>query len=290
MMSTTGSGLKIRPLGRAADYEAVLDIQRRAWGHGETDVTPEHLFRITVRLGAILLGGWVGNRLAGFVYSFPAVFDGRGVQHSHLLAVLPEYQGRGLGKLLKWAQRDRAVELGYELMTWTFDPLKARNANLNLHTLGAVTRTYWPDLYGSQQALVVGPGVKTDRFLVEWAIRSRTVERRREGLGEMTAPSGAARALAARHADRAHGARAGEAEAAPPPLPGNPDLTLGDKLILAEIPRSVDSLKSRPEAIAAWQRRLRTVLGHYLGRGYVVVDFIFGDRCFYVLRRGPSQG
>jgi predicted GNAT superfamily acetyltransferase len=259
--------VKIRALGRASDFDDILDIQRRVWGHGETDLTPSHLFRITARMGAILLGGYVDGRLAGFVYSFPAVFEGRLVQHSHLLAVLPEYQGRGVGKSLKWAQRDRAVELGYDLITWTFDPLQARNANLNLHTLGAVARTYWRNFYGNQEALVLGPGVQTDRFLVEWPVKSRWVATRRAGGPAKSVPRTAGCALAS---------------------PGRPDVTIDSRFILAEVPRAVNDLRRRPHLIAAWQRGLRRALEHYLGRGYVAGDFVFGDRCFYVLTRSPG--
>jgi predicted GNAT superfamily acetyltransferase len=278
--------VRVRPLCRAADYEAILDIQRRVWGQNETDLTPTHQFRITARLGAILLGGWIGNRLAGFVYSFPAVFEGRLVQHSHLLAVLPEYQGRGVGKSLKWAQRDRAIELGYDLITWTFDPLQAKNANLNLHSLGAVTRTYWRDFYGAQEALVLGPGVRTDRFLAEWAIRSgRVASRRAGGPGRKISPD-AAHALAAKDSNPAPGGRVqtGRDKADVPPRPGKPNLTLGGKVVLAEIPGAVNALRKQPDVIAAWQRGLRRVLEHYFGRGYVVDDFVFGDRCFYALK------
>jgi predicted GNAT superfamily acetyltransferase len=283
--------VKIRPLGRAADFDEILDIQRRVWGHGETDLTPTHLFRITARLGAILLGGQVGNRLAGFVYSFPAVFEGRHVQHSHLLAVLPEYQGLGVGKLLKWAQRDRAIELGYDLITWTFDPLQAKNANLNIHSLGAVTRTYWRDFYGAQPALVLGPGIRTDRFLVEWAIKSGRAAKRRTGDPGTTVPPDAAYALAGKKEAPAAGsrARAGRAKEKFFPRPGKPDLTLGNRVVLAEVPRTVNELRKRPAVIAAWQRGLRRSLEHYFARGYVVDDFIFGDRCYYVLRHAPME-
>ncbi len=283
--------VRVRPLGRDADYDEILDIQRRVWGHSETDLTPTHQFRITARLGSILLGGWVGNRLAGFVYSFPAVFEGRLVQHSHLLAVLPEYQGRGVGRSLKWAQRDKAIELGYDLITWTFDPLQAKNANLNIHSLGAVARTYWRDFYGAQEALVLGPGVRTDRFLAEWAIRSGRVASRRAGGPGRNIPADPAYALAARNRAPAPArrVRAGREMTQFPSRPGKPDLTLVKNVVLAEVPKAVNALRKQPDVIAAWQRGLRRALEHYLGLGYVVDDFVFDARCFYVLRRAPAE-
>jgi predicted GNAT superfamily acetyltransferase len=60
------------------------------------------------------------------------------------------------------------------------------------------------------------------------------------------------------------------------------------RVVLAEIPRAVNTLQDRPEVIVAWQRGLRCALEHYLARGYIVDDFVFGDRCFYVLKRGRA--
>jgi predicted GNAT superfamily acetyltransferase len=300
----------IRALDRPDEFAALLDIQRRVWRHAETDLTPIHQFRITSRMGAILLGGYLESRLVGFVYSFPAVFQGRLVQHSHLLAVLPEFQGRGVGKTLKWAQRDRAVELGYDVITWTFDPLQARNANLNLHTLGAIARTYWPNFYGNQAALVLGPSVQTDRFLVEWRIRDDEVARRRQdkhdacrwpdmvraldrrprGPGSGSSRAGAGeprkeRGQSARRKSRLQG----ETETGEFSPPARPRLTLRADTLLAEVPRSVNELRRRPELIAAWQKALRSVFRRYLAGGYIVDDFIFGDRSFYVLRRRRAR-
>jgi predicted GNAT superfamily acetyltransferase len=304
------SRVAIRALDRPDEFAALLDVQRRVWGHGETDLTPVHQFRITSRLGAILLGGYLEGRLAGFVYSFPAVFRGRLVQHSHLLAVLPEFQGRGVGKALKWAQRDRAVDLGYDLITWTFDPLQARNANLNLHTLGAITRTYWPNFYGNQAALVLGPNVQTDRFLVEWRIRDDEVARRRQDKHDACRWPDMVRALSFRpkvpgsdpsragageprkgrgQSARREGRRQGETRTSEFSPPARPRLALRTDTVLAEVPRSVNEMRRRPELIAAWQRALRSVFRRYFAGGYIVDDFIFGDRSFYVLRRRGAR-
>jgi predicted GNAT superfamily acetyltransferase len=301
--------ITIRALDRQDEFAALLDIQRRVWGHDEADLTPVHQFRITSRMGAILLGGYVGGRLAGFVYSFPAVFQGRLIQHSHLLAVLPEFQGQGVGKALKWAQHDKAGELGYDLITWTFDPLQARNANLNLHALGAFSRTYWPDFYGNQAALVLGPTVRTDRFLAEWRIKDEEVERRRREIYDAYSWPDMARALdrrperrgirAARagasgrratpgRTGRRESGRRGETLAHGFSAPARPRLTLRSETVLAEVPSSINEMRRRPELIAAWQKALRSVFRRYFAAGYVVEDFVFGDRSFYVLGHRPA--
>jgi predicted GNAT superfamily acetyltransferase len=71
----------------------------------------------------------------------------------------------------------------------------------------------------------------------------------------------------------------------------SPRLKLHDKRILAEVPLDIRGWreKKRLDLIAAWQTGLRHVLTHYFSQGYAVVDFLFGDRCFYVLERQRSR-
>jgi predicted GNAT superfamily acetyltransferase len=263
----------IRKLRRHEEFDELVPIQRTVWNHTETNLTPAHQFCIHIRMGAILIGAFVDGKLAGFVYSFPALHEGVRTQHSHLLAVLPEYQGFGLGKRLKEAQRREALKQGVGLITWTFDPMQARNANLNLHALGVRSRTYLANFYGPVPSLRLGPGLPTDRLLVEWRIgggRSGGPRKARPALRIEGLPA----AL-----ERGKGVRAGF------PMPARPKLGLKARRVLVEIPCAVNGMKSRPDVIGAWQAGLRRVLPGYFARKYSVVDFVFGERCFYVLER-----
>ncbi len=264
--------VRIRKLTSHADFAKLVRIQKTVWKHDDIDLTPTHQFSITSRMGAILLGAYVEEELAGFVYSFPAIFDNKPRQHSHLLAVLPDYQGLGIGKKLKWAQRRWALRLGYDLITWTFDPLVARNANLNLHTLGAMTRTYWPNFYGTTSSLTHGLHIPTDRFLVEWQIRTARVERHRQDRFDRYDENRLPRALERK-------------STAPDSWPGKVRLNLDDKIILAEVPQEINTSRTARAFIAAWQDRLRRAMRRYFGRGYAAVDFLYRDRCFYVLKK-----
>ena len=267
--------LRIRRLTAYEDFRKLLDIQRQVWQHDETDLTPTHQFCITATMGAIILGAFAGKDLVGFVYSFPAVQDGNLSQHSHLLAVLPRFQGYGIGKRLKWSQRDWVLKLGYDRITWTVDPLQARNANLNIHTLGAITSTYMRNFYGLDSKLNLGPGISTDRFLMEWPIREESVAERRRGRFMALETQSMPKALES-------------GEGGEKALPASPSLNLADTFILAEVPADINAWRGRHEPIASWQKALRRVLEHYFGRGYAAVDFLFGDRCFYVLERRHS--
>ncbi|HEK86412.1 MAG: GNAT family N-acetyltransferase [Candidatus Saccharicenans sp.] len=268
----------IRKLLKKAELEKLIEIQRVVWKHPDLDLTPVHQFSISTFMGGLVLGALVDGEVAGFVYSFPAIFQGKFCHHSHLLAVLPQYQGYGLGKKLKWAQRREVLKLGLDLITWTYDPLQTRNANLNFHTLGVISRTYLPDFYGETPALKLGPGIPTDRLLVEWPIKSERVEKKTRGEKEeffnldswpralegSTAPDGSYR-------------------------PGKPRLKIKEPIFLAETARDVRALQATPEIIAAWQSALRQVFTHYFRQGYAIVDFIFGEKCYYVLKKIPTS-
>ena len=264
----------IRRLREYPEFERLRGIQREVWKHTDADLTPTHQYCIHSRVGAIVLGAFVDGALAGFVYSFPALLDGVRTQHSHLLGVLPEFRRLGIGKKLKLAQRREVLKQGISLITWTYDPMQARNANLNLNALGARSRSYLPNLYGTKTALCLGPGIPTDRLLVEWrigekkAIRKGATEKNR--VGGPSLPKALERASAT-----------GDGF----PMPAPPRLGLKDKTVLAEIPPDVLSLRERPDLIAAWQAGLRRIMMSYFKRGYAAVDFLSGERCFYVLRR-----
>ncbi len=274
-MEKQNPAIRIRRLTSHGEFSRLLTIQKLVWKHEDIDLTPTHQFCITSRMGAILLGAYVGEKLVGFVYSFPSIFRHKLRQHSHLLAVLPEYQGLGIGKKLKWAQRRWALKLGYETITWTFDPLVAKNANLNLHTLGAITRTYWPNFYGTTSSLTHGLNIPTDRFLVEWPIRSTRVEMRRREKFDVHDQKTLPLVL--------EGNPAGKDL-----RPGKPRLGCRDQVLLVEIPREIKATLATVASLAAWQNSLRRLMRTYFGRGYVAVDFIYGDRCFYVLKKGTK--
>jgi predicted GNAT superfamily acetyltransferase len=188
--------------------------------------------------------------------------------------------------------------MGYDLITWTVDPLQARNANLNIHSLGAVTRTYLGDFYGRESALILGPGIPTDRFLMEWPIREKRVRERRRGRFAEPDLTGAVKALEKRAQPSKPGRKgktaavSGTAGREIPEealiFPAKPRLGLDGRIILAEVPRDISRWRGKRQPIASWQAGLRLVFKHYFRRGYAVTDFIFGKRCFYLL--SPNRG
>jgi predicted GNAT superfamily acetyltransferase len=119
--------------------------------------------------GGVVLLAYEEDFPVGFLFSFPALYRGETVLWSHETAVLPGYQHKGIGALLKQTQRRLAQELGYSHIVWTFDPLVARNAYFNLCKLGAEVVEYKRNAYGTDEKDLVNQGIETDRFVARWS-------------------------------------------------------------------------------------------------------------------------
>ena len=114
----------------------------------------------------------------GFVHHMAAAHGDRIFGYSHMMAVAAEYQNRGVGAQLKWAQRARALAEGRDFIKWTFEPMRARNAHFNLNRLGANIREYAVNFYGTDYGNPAGKtiGMDSDRLFAGWELRSPRVE------------------------------------------------------------------------------------------------------------------
>jgi predicted GNAT superfamily acetyltransferase len=279
----------IRLLDRPEEMPAVEELQRIVWPGSETDVIPAHLLLASVRAGGLLLGAFLDERLAGAVYGFPALErtpDGpRPLHHSHILAVHPDFRDAGLGFALKRAQWQLVRAQGLDRVTWTYDPLLGRNAHLNIARLGAVCNKYHRSEYGEMRD-GLNAGLPTDRFLVDWWIRTPRVERRlqrnpRARLGPDHFLSAGAQPLYEPQRD---------ADGRPLP-PGRFDSPAGP-LALVEIPFDFQSLRGEDIELAReWRLFSREVFESVFARGYLVTDFVHepdAPRGLYVLAHGDS--
>lgn len=163
----------LRDLDGMAEFRLAEALQNEVWGHDDT-ADPADLMMVIQAEGGLCAGAFQDGRLIGYIFAFPT--RDPQVQHSHRLALLPEVRGRGLGARLKWHQRDWCLARGIRLVRWTYDPLRLLNANLNVGTLGAISRTYYPDYYGKMAG--INAGVPSDRLLVEWFIEDAAVAAR----------------------------------------------------------------------------------------------------------------
>src|SRR5216683_4905166 len=124
--------IEIAALSTQPEFKAAVDLQREIWGFAEIELLPVRLFVVATKIGGQALGAFDGERMIGFCLAIPGLKPGaKGYLHSHMLGVLPEYNNRGVGRMLKLAQREDALQRKIDLIEWTFDPLEIKNAYFN---------------------------------------------------------------------------------------------------------------------------------------------------------------
>ena len=169
--------IDIRECVTLDDLAACVDLQREVFDLPEIEISPVRHFVVTRNAGGFALGAFSGDDLVGFVLSVPAFLRGEKAFYSHMTAVKAGSQGSGIGARLKWAQRQRALELGVKFIKWTFEPVKARNAFFNLEKLGAIVTEYHENFYGTDYSTAPDAkiGLASDRLFAEWRLESPKV-------------------------------------------------------------------------------------------------------------------
>lgn len=266
----------LRHLETLDEYRACVALQEDTWGEGFSERVPTAILKVAQSLGGVTAGAFdEGGRLTGFVFGLTGI-DERGevVHWSDMLAVSPGAAGAGLGTLLKALQRDTVLGRGVRKMFWTFDPLRAANAHLNLNKLGAVVREYRRDMYGDTDS-VLHRGIGTDRFIALWLLDSdRVVERMTRNADDARLPGACDPAAPASALDVAPPAALALTAVGPAdvPEPGSPVLGLEDVHVGVVIPPDIGTIIERDTGLAvAWREASREVFIHYLERGYEVV-------------------
>lgn len=157
------------------ELRSCVTLQKEVWNFSDADLVPLRMFVVAEKVGGQVMGAFDGRDMVGFALSVPGTRRGHIYLHSHMLAVRKEYRNGGLGRRLKFMQRDDALARGIELIEWTFDPLEIKNAFLNIERLGAIARRYNINQYGITSSPLQG-GLPSDRLIAEWWLKSKRVE------------------------------------------------------------------------------------------------------------------
>ena len=157
------SNINIRPLTSLADQELGRMIFDKTWAmDAGTEITP-NLLQAMIHSGAYLSGAFIDGECVGAAFAFPATSGGLHL-HSHMTAVLDKFRDKGIGHALKVDQYKWAKQNNYKEITWTFDPLVARNARLNILKLGVDISAYYPNFYGDMPD-ELNAGDESDRVM-----------------------------------------------------------------------------------------------------------------------------
>jgi predicted GNAT superfamily acetyltransferase len=160
-------GIRIRPLDTVEEVFAASEVLSQVWGGDRTGMPP-NLLRALAYSGNYAVGLYDDERMIGASVAFFAAPASRSM-HSHITGVLDGYRSQGLGRMLKQHQRAWAFARDVGHITWTYDPLVARNAHFNLRVLGARITDYFVDHYGAMDD-GVNRGDESDRLMVSWAL------------------------------------------------------------------------------------------------------------------------
>jgi predicted GNAT superfamily acetyltransferase len=161
--------LKISKLDSFDEQSAARTMFDHIWAMKTgTEITP-NLLQAMIHSGAYLSGAFLGSKIVGAAFAFPAINNGLHL-HSHMTAVLDEYRDQGIGYALKIDQWYWAKKNNYPEISWTFDPLVCRNAKLNLIKLGVEISAYHPNFYGDMPD-TLNAGDESDRLMVSWKVK-----------------------------------------------------------------------------------------------------------------------
>jgi predicted GNAT superfamily acetyltransferase len=171
-----GRPVQVRLAETEADARAAVDVLGEVWRRedGRKPLPPE-LAWVFAHSGNYVALACIDGEVVGAAIGFRGHDEAGPHLHSHIAGVRPELQCHNVGYVLKQHQRQWSMQQGLDRVTWTFDPLVARNAYFNVAKLGAELTRYYVDFYGPMDD-GINDGDETDRCLVTWQLRSPRAE------------------------------------------------------------------------------------------------------------------
>lgn len=244
------AGVRLRPLTSLEDADAILEVMAATW----SEAMPRETIRALAGSGNVPWGAVAGDEVVGYVLGWAAISTTDGLhEHSHMLAAMPDRRHAGIGYALKLAQRASCLDRGIHIVRWTFDPLVARNAHLNINKLGATCDGFHRDYYGSMPDSI-NAGDRSDRLVVRWTLDAPPAP--------PEVPTRAPRVVSSR----------GDPEA-PRPEPGAGE-PADDGVVAIEVPRDHAALRGDDPGLgAAWRETVGEAFERWLVDGRAVIAF-----------------
>jgi len=245
--------IEIREIKTIEQLEQVQQLELNVWG---MPAIPLHQTLTAVKNGGIVVGAYQEDKLVGFSYGFAGFREGKSYLCSHMLGIDEEYRLLGIGEKLKYEQRAIAIERGYDLMVWTFDPLETRNAYLNLSKLKGICYTYIENCYGEMQD-GFNKGLPSDRFEVSWHLTSDYV------VNDITIEVADAKPVASCELTK-QGLLC---------LKMTENFEFVEGLYTLPVPKDFQALKAQNPSLALdWRFKTRTILKQLFSAGYAAIS------------------
>ncbi len=258
------SHITTRVLYEADELDAITQLEMAAWNMGPLHAVSGHMAKVIIHCGGNVIGAYDGDRMVGFSLGLADHSVPGWRLWSHMAAVHPDYQARGIGAQIKFAQREWALANDCATIAWTFDPLQSRNAHFNLFRLGAVASEYRLNHYGPLHD-GLNAGMPSDRLIAVWKLNDPQVAAIADGvtLPAVTAPAEDAQFLIRIDGDQ-------------------PRLTIPTALsadaCYIDIPSSINAIKVRDMSLAlAWLGAVSQAMQTAFAAGYSATGFIRSD-------------
>jgi len=264
--------VKLHVLHTMDEFAIIVELQQQIWGMARADTVSPYIMNAISHNGGAIIAAETDGQMVGFCLGFASKRGDSMLFWSHMAGVLPGYQGRRIGFLLKQEQRRWALDTGYDTISWTFDPLQRGNANFNFTHLGATAHTYLVNVYG-EMTDEINAGLASDRLEAHWSLNDARVVALAEGAPPDNSDS---------YDDTVFLVSMQGAQ-----LIGQLPSDWTEDVYFIEIPYDIGTLKKSDKSKAiAWQLAVRKAMLAAFENGYSARDFIISDgRCRYIVRR-----
>ncbi|MGC8663858.1 MAG: hypothetical protein ACP5SF_05045 [Thermoplasmata archaeon] len=262
---------EIYPAKSPDDIRKGLEVIKDAWGATDILTIMKDLLTGIRSNGGLVLLAYEGDEIVGISFAFIGYKKNFMYLYSHMTGIKNLYKYKNLGLELKKKQRQWALEHNLELISWTFDPLQGLNSNFNLRKLGAFSRCYRRNHYGIMTDSL-NYGMRSDRVVAEWCIKSKEVEKRLSGkLNEYNNLEDAILTI----------------EKNDYRIPKDLNKNIQSKVFRIEIPRDIIYIKKKNlEDAIIWRDFSAEIYENYFSRGYALIDFYTKDfRNFQVVSK-----
>ena len=146
---------EIKRITDADEIKKILPVISSAWGMPDLSAALKDTINAMRFHGGLVLAAYSGSKIIGMQFSFPGYRRGKVYLYSHMTGVSEDNKYSGVGRMLKLYQKEWALDHSFDLIAWTFDPVRSLNAYFNLVNSGGelkINRAFTRDLEAAEKS------------------------------------------------------------------------------------------------------------------------------------------